>query len=171
MIDQWLARLAWIAVLSLPFLAVWAGRIAMRHSETAARQRDAGLRAAQASRLLKILELVEQPSVREARHSVMTAVRRLEEAGTNWWESDDGLHRAAAQVCAAYHDLGGIINFDASDRVGQYVLEQWGEDLIRAHEVLQRFLLFRRDSGGDSYREFTWLFEEAKLLHRGPPAA
>jgi hypothetical protein len=29
-IDLWLERLFWIAMISVPFLAIWAGRIALR---------------------------------------------------------------------------------------------------------------------------------------------
>jgi hypothetical protein len=49
-IDLWLERLYWIAVISLPFLAIWAGRIALRQVQTASQQVDAALQEAQTSK-------------------------------------------------------------------------------------------------------------------------
>jgi hypothetical protein len=40
-IDHWLERLFWIAMISIPFLAIWAGRIALRKVQTALQQVDA----------------------------------------------------------------------------------------------------------------------------------
>src|SRR5262249_54030957 len=37
-IDLWLERLYWIAMISVPFLAIWAGRIALRQVQTASQQ-------------------------------------------------------------------------------------------------------------------------------------
>jgi hypothetical protein len=134
-------------------------------------QSDAAFEEAQTARLFKILNHIAEPSVRDARHLVMTQIRLKEEEGKNWWESDDNLHSAAAKLCASYDDAAGVINFDETDRVGQYFLETWGEDVIRAHDILQRFLDFRRKSAGDSYKEFTWLCDEARVMHQGaePP--
>ena len=67
-IDLWLERLYWIAVISLPFLAIWAGRIALRQVQTASQQVDAALQEAQTSKLLKILQHAEEQRVRDARY-------------------------------------------------------------------------------------------------------
>ena len=99
-IDLWLERLYWIAVISLPFLAIWAGRIALRQVQTASQQVDAALQEAQTSKLLKMLQHVEDQRVLDARHLVMTEIRRHEEEGKNWWESDERLQSAAEQLCA-----------------------------------------------------------------------
>ena len=96
----------------------------------------------------------------------MTEIRRQEEEGKNWWESDERLQGAAEQLCASYDHLGGIIKFDGPDRVGQYFLERWGEGIIRAHAVLERFLVFRRKSARNSYEDFTWLFKQAGSIHK-----
>lgn len=170
-IDPWLERLAWIALISLPFLAIWGGRLAWQGLQAALQQSDAAFEETQTARLFKILNHIAEQDVRDARHVVMTKIRLQEEEGKNWWESDDNLHSAAAKLCASYDDVAGVINFDESDRVGQYFLETWGEDLIRAHTILQRFLDFRQKSGGDTYKEFTWLFDEAKLIQQSsrPP--
>ena len=125
-IDLWLERLYWIAMISVPFLAIWAGRIALRQVQTASQQVDAALQEAQTTKLLKILQHVEEQRVVDARHLVMTEIRRQEEEGKNWWENDERLQRAADQLCASYDHLGGIIKFDGPDRVGQYFLERWG---------------------------------------------
>src|SRR5215510_16309796 len=110
-IDHWLERLFWIAMISIPFLAIWAGRIALR-------QVDAALQEAQTTKLLKLLQHVEEQRVQDARHLVMTK---------------SVVRKAAEQLCASYDHLGGIIKFDGPDRVGQYFLERWGEGIIRAH--------------------------------------
>jgi len=94
-IDHWLERLFWIAMISLPFLAVWAGRIGWRQVQTALQQVDAALQEAQTTKLFKILQHVEEQRVRDARHIVMTEIRRQEEEGKNWWEGDESLQRAA----------------------------------------------------------------------------
>ena len=145
-IDHWLERLYWVAMISVPFLAIWAGRIALRNVQTALQQVDAALQEAQTTKLFKILQHVEGQSVRDARHIVMTEIHRQEEEGKNWWESNDQLHRAAVQLCVSYDHLGGVIKFDGPDRVGQYFLERWGEGIIRAHSILERFLAFKRKS-------------------------
>jgi len=165
-IDLWLERLYWIAIISVPFLAIWAGRIALRQVQTASQQVDAALQEAQTTKLLKILQYVEEQRVRDARHLVMTEIRRQEEEGKNWWESNDQLHRAAVQLCVSYDHLGGVIKFDGPDRVGQYFLERWGEGIIRAHSILERFLVFRRKSARNRYEDFTWLFEQATSIDR-----
>ena len=67
-IDLWLERLYWIAMISVPFLAIWAGRIALRQVQTASQQVDAALQEAQTTKLLKILQHVEEQRVRDARH-------------------------------------------------------------------------------------------------------
>ena len=46
-IDLWLERLYWIAMISVPFLAIWAGRVALRQVQTASQQVDAALQEAQ----------------------------------------------------------------------------------------------------------------------------
>jgi hypothetical protein len=163
-IDHWLERLYWIAMISVPFLAIWAGRVALRQVQTALQQVDAALQEAQTVKLFKILQHVEEQRVRGARHIVMTEIYRQEEEGKNWWESDEQLQRAAVQLCASYDHLGGIIKFDGPDRVGQYFLERWGEGIIRAHTILERFLIFRRKSQSNSYADFTWLFEQATSI-------
>jgi hypothetical protein len=165
-IDLWLERLYWIAMISVPFLAIWAGRIALRQVQTASQQIDAALQEAQTTKLLKMLQHVEEQRVLDARHLVMTEIRRQEEEGKNWWESDERLQMAAEQLCASYDHLGGIIKFDGPDRVGQYFLERWGEGIIRAHTILERFLVFRRKSARNSYEDFTWLFEQATSIDR-----
>jgi hypothetical protein len=78
-IDLWLERLYWIAMISLPFLAIWAGRIALRQVQTASQQVDAALKEAQTTKLLKMLQHVEEQRVLDARHVVMTEIRRQEE--------------------------------------------------------------------------------------------
>ena len=113
-----------------------------------------------------MLQHVEEQRVADARHLVMTEIRRQEEEGKNWWENDERLQRAADQLCASYDHLGGIIKFDGPDRVGQYFLERWGEGIIRAHAVLGRFLVFRRKSARNSYEDFTWLFKQAASIHK-----
>jgi hypothetical protein len=80
-IDLWLERLYWIAMISVPFLAIWAGRIALRQVQTASQQIDAALQEAQTTKLLKILQHVEEQRVQDARHLVMTEIRRQEEEG------------------------------------------------------------------------------------------
>jgi hypothetical protein len=165
-IDLWLERLYWIAMISVPFLAIWAGRIALRQVQTASQQVDAALQEAQTTKLLKILQHVEEQRVQDARHLVMTEIRRQEEEDKNWWESDERLQKAAEQLCASYDHLGGVIKFDGPDRVGQYFLERWGEGIIRAHAVLERFLVFRRKSARNSYEDFTWLFKQAASIHK-----
>jgi hypothetical protein len=163
-IDHWLERLYWIAMISVPFLAIWAGRVALRQVQTGLQQVDAALQEAQTVKLFKILQHVEEQRVRDARQIVMTEIYRQEEEGKNWWESDERLQRAAVQLCASYDHLGGIIKFDGPDRVGQYFLERWGEGIIRAHTILERFLIFRRTSQSNSYADFTWLFEQATSI-------
>src|SRR5215472_13285735 len=92
-IDHWLERLYWIAMISVPFLAIWAGRVALRQIQTASQQVDAALQEAQTTKLLKILQYVEEQRVVDARHLVITEIRRQEEEGKNWWENDERLQR------------------------------------------------------------------------------
>jgi hypothetical protein len=165
-IDLWLERLYWIAMISVPFLAIWAGRIALRQIQTASQQVDAALQEAQTTKLLKMLQHVGEQRVLDARRVVMTEIRRQEEEGKNWWENDESLQRAAEQLCASYDHLGGVIKFDGPDRVGLYFLERWGEGIIHAHTILKRFLVFRRKSARNSYEDFTWLFKQAASIEK-----
>ena len=169
-IDDWLQRLSWIALILLPFLLVLGGYVALRRLRPVEQDFGDAVQEAQTSRLLEILRLVEEQGVRDARATVLIDVRGQEQRGENWWEND-GLHRAAEHVCSSYDYIGGVINFDASGRVGQFFLETWGEDIIRVHDILDRYLDFCRKSGAAAYNEFTWLAQEAKLIHRSPPPA
>jgi hypothetical protein len=160
-IDHWLERLYWVAMISVPLLTIWAGRIVLRHSQTVSQQIDAALQEAQTSKLFKILQYVEEQSFSDARRIVMTEIHPHEQEGKNWWKTDERLERAAVQVCVSYDQLAGIVKFDGPDRVGQYFLENWGEGVIRAHNILERFLVSRRESASNSYENFTWLCEQA----------
>jgi hypothetical protein len=170
-IDDWLQRLSWIALISLPFLVVLGGYVALRRFRPFEQDLGDALQEAQTSRLVEILRLIEDQGIREARATVLIDVRRQEQRGENWWDGDDRLHRAAEHLCSSYDYVGGVINFDASGRVGQFFLETWGEDIIRVHDVLARYLDFCRKSGAAAYDEFSWLAQEAKLIHRSPPPA
>ena len=116
----------------------------LRHSQTVSQQIDAALQEAQTSKLFKILQYVEEQSFSDARRIVMTEIHPHEQEGKNWWKTDERLERAAVQVCVSYDQLAGIVKFDGPDRVGQYFLENWGEGVIRAHNILERFLVSRR---------------------------
>lgn len=168
-IDEWLERLSWLALISLPLLLALGGYVALRRLRPFEQDFGNALQEAETSRLLEILRLIEGPGIREARVMVVIEVPGLEQRGENWWEGNGPLHRSAEQICSSYDYIGGVINFDASDRVGQFFLETWGEDIIRIHDILGRYLDFRRKSGAVAYNEFTWLAQEAKLIHRSPP--
>jgi hypothetical protein len=168
-IDEWLERLAWLALISLPFLLALGGYVALRRLRPFEQDFGNALQEAQTSRLMEILRLIEGPGIREARTMVLIEVPGPEQRGENWWEGNSLLHRSAEEVCSSYDYIGGVINFDVSDRVGQFFLETWGEDIIRVHDILGRYLDFRRKSGTGAYNEFTWLAQEAKLIHRSPP--
>jgi hypothetical protein len=101
-IDHWLERLYWVAMISVPFLAIWAGRIALRQVQTAVQQVDAALQEAQTTKLFKFLQHVEEQRVRDARHIVMTEIHHQEEEGKNWWEGDERLRRAAEALRAVF---------------------------------------------------------------------
>src|SRR5262249_46453849 len=71
-IDHWLERLYWIAMISVPFLAIWAGRVALRQVQTGLQQVDAALQEAQTVKLFKILQHVEEQIARDARHIALS---------------------------------------------------------------------------------------------------
>jgi hypothetical protein len=170
-IDEWLQRLSWIALIALPILLGVGGYTLLRRMQTFEQHFGDALAETDTSRLLDILRLIEQPGIREARASILIDVPAPEQRGENWWEANSSLHHAAEQVCLAYDYLGGFINFGASSRSGQFFLETWGEDIIRVHDTLERYLAFRRQADQGAYKEFSWLAEEAKLIHRDPPPA
>jgi hypothetical protein len=168
-IDSWLERLSWIALVALPFLFVIGGYVALTRLRDLEQNVEDALQEAQTSTLLDVLRLIDRHGMSDAQLTVLIDIREREQRGESWWESDDRLHRSAERVCATYDCLGGVINFDASDRVGPFFLETWGEDVIRIHDILERYLGIRRKSGDAVYNEFTWLAQEAKLIHRSPP--
>src|SRR5262249_34864680 len=142
----------------------WAGRIALRQVQTVLHQVDVVLHETETAKLFKILQHVEEQRVLDARHIVLTEIRRQEEEGKNWWESDERLHKAAVDLCASYDHLGGVIKFDGPDRVGQYFMEKWGDGIIHAHTILERFLAFQKKSASNSFEDFTWLSEEVAVV-------
>lgn len=170
-IDEWLERLSWVALILLPFLLALGGYVVLSRLRAIQQEVEDTLQEAQTSRLIEVLHLIEESGIRDARSTVLIDIRGRDQQGEKWWEGDDRLHRAAEQVCASYDYVGGIINFDASGRVGQFFLETWGEDVIRIHDILEQYLGFRRKSGAAAYNEFTWLAQEAKLIHRTPAPA
>jgi hypothetical protein len=170
-IDEWLQRLAWLALISLPFILAAGGYLALRRVRYFEEHLEDALHETRTSRLLEILRLIEQPGIREAHAIILIDAAGPEQAGENWWETSSSLHRAAEQVCLSYDYIGGVINFDASTRVGEYFLETWGEDILRVHDILRRYIEFRQKSGAGDYKEFSWLAQEAKIIHRDPPHA
>jgi hypothetical protein len=170
-IDEWLQRLSWLALIALPILLGAGGFAVLRRLRLFEQHSADALEESETSRLLEILRLIERPGIREAHAMILIDVPAPEQKGENWWEGNSALHRAAEQVCLSYDYIGGVINFDASKRAGEFFLETWGEDIIRTHDLLERYLTFRRNSGTGAYKEFSWLAQEAKLLHRDPPPA
>ncbi len=168
-IDEWLERLSWIALISLPFMFILGGYVVLRRLRPFEQDIEDVLHATATSRLLELVVLMQEHSNRDARATVLIDIAGREQNKENWWEDDARLHRAAETLCASYDYIAGVINFE-SGRIGQFFLETWGEDVIRVHDVLRRYLDFRRNSGAASYNEFTWLAQEAKLIHDTPPA-
>jgi hypothetical protein len=167
-IDEWLERLSWVALILLPILLAVGGYILLSRLRTVGQDIGDAVQEAHSSRLLEGLHLIDGPGLRDARSAVLNEIRGREQNGDKWWESDDHLRRSAEQLCAAYDYLGGVVNFDESDRVGQFILETWGEDVIRIHDILERFIGVGRKSDAPGYNEFTWLAQEAKLIHQSP---
>lgn len=175
-IDYWLEHLYWLAQIALPVLLIWAGRLAWPHVQAVTQrldmmtqQIDLALQEAQSTKLSRILNYLEEQRIQDARNVVMTEIRREEEAGKNWWEGDDRMQRAAAQLCGTYDHVGALVKFDGPDHVGQYFLQCWGERISRAHDILARFLTVLRSSAGPAfsghrYEDFTWLANEARQI-------
>ena len=168
-IDEWLQRLSWLALIALPILLCAGGYAALLRLRLFEQHVEDALEGTRTSRLLEILQLVGQPGIREARATVLIDVPEPEQRGEKWWEENSSLHRAAEQVCLSYDHIGGLINFDTSKRAGEFFLETWGEDIIRVHDILKRYLEFRRKSATGAYQEFSWLAQEAELIHRNAP--
>jgi hypothetical protein len=165
-IDEWLQRLSWLALIALPFLLGAGGYAALQRLRLLEQHFAGALDEAETSGLLEILRLVEGPGIREARAMILIDVPGPEQRGENWWEENSSLHRAAEQVCLSYDYIGGVIIFAAPKRAGEFFLATWGEDIIRVHDSLERYLAFRRKSATGAYKEFSWLAQEAKLIHR-----
>jgi hypothetical protein len=87
---------------------------------------------------------VEEQSFSDARRIVMTEIHPHEQEGKNWWKTDERLERRRYKYVFRTISGIGIVKFDGPDRVGQYFLENWGEGVIRAHNILERFLVSRR---------------------------
>src|SRR5262249_17999395 len=155
--------------IAFPILLGAGGYAVLRRLQRLERHFQRALEETETSRLLEILRLINLPGVRDAHAMIRIDVPGPEQNGENWWEGSSSLQRAAEQVCLSYDHIGGVINFDASKRAGEFFLETWGEDVIGAHDILERYLEFRRKSGMGVYKEFSWLAQEAKLIHRAPP--
>lgn len=169
-LDEWLERLFWLSLALLPVLLTLGGYGLLRRLRPLEEELERALRAVSTSQLIEILRLLEQGSTGDARATVLIDVAARERNGENWWEADERLHRAAASVCTTYDHVAGIINFD-SGPAGQFFLETWGEEVIRVHDVLERYLDLRRSSGVAFCSEFTWLAQEARRIHHRPQAA
>jgi hypothetical protein len=148
--DLWMQRIYWISQIALPLIALLAGWIALKQAQT--------------FRLFEILKQMERPESRVARRIVMTEIGRVARTNPRWW-SDDRLHQAAAQVSASYDHLGAIIEFHGTGRVERVFLERWGEGIVRTHEVLEEFLKWRRETGPQSYRAYSWVYAKAKQIY------
>jgi hypothetical protein len=145
--DYELQRFYWYSQILLPVVALLAGWIALRQSQT--------------FRLIEMVRHIERPEVRAARRIVMTQIAAPTLKGQAWW-SDERLHEAAAQVCASYDHLGAMMRFHGIGRVERWFINRWGEGVVRTHDVLLPFLEWRRRTGPQSYIEYTWLYERAK---------
>jgi hypothetical protein len=167
-IDEWLQRLSWLALIALPVVLGVGGWMVLRRLQRLELNLGDALGE---SRLQQIVGLIAKPGIRDAHTLILTKLPEPERKGEKWWEENSTLNVAAEQICSTYDYIGGVINFDTSQRLGQFFLETWGEDVIRVHDILERYLKFRRESGTGAYNEFSWLAQEAKLIHRDPQPA
>ena len=132
---------------------VYAGQLkAMREQLDAVRDSSA------AQNLIAVIDLLQEPEVREARRVVLVDLRLkpLDE-----WTAED--KRQAAIVYSSYDMAGMLIETDIVP--GGIVLENWGPSITGCHSVLEPYLkqLSAELPGAKYGQHLRWLRDHVQL--------
>jgi hypothetical protein len=148
MSEHWLEDLFWISQIVLMLIALCAAIAAFYQIRV--------------SKRLEMLKYLESPEIRKSRRIVMREIQ--EQKDEDWWndkEKGERWEAAATDVCVNYDILARMIKFDRFG-YGRFFQDNWARSIVENHDILDRFLGYRRTRARDAYSEFTTLAEEVR---------
>ncbi len=107
---------------------------------------------------LALVDFLQEPAIREARHTVRAA---LSQKPMEHWSDHEKDH--ASRVTANYDVAGAIVKSGLAPV--DLIAANWGPSIIHCYEVLEPWIQEYRNRPGahDSYwSNFKWLYDEAK---------
>jgi hypothetical protein len=112
-----------------------------------------------AIKLFELVKYLEYEHFRNARRvEVQDIARKL---GTEWWH--DATLEAAASACAGHYDeVASLVRFSCGRRLRKFIIRRWAESIVRVHGVLEPYMQHRKQSGGNDYHDFEWLYANAR---------
>lgn len=112
-----------------------------------------------AQNLTGLIQYLQAPDVRHARHVVLTDLKTRPYNGGQGWTTAE--QEQAATACAAYGVAGVLVQLGRIDR--DVIIENWGPSIRLVSEICQEFIAERRCQSGDKYwHALLWLCNEAK---------
>lgn len=130
---------------------------------------------------VELMKHLEALPVRKARKVVLVEIGKepYEEIQNLEWMDDKKKRRAAELVASTYDHVGAIIKhrilarfilFGFYRQVGlaAFIFDRWGASAIKCHDVLEKFLVNRREVLADenAYGGFDYLVNEAKKINQ-----
>jgi hypothetical protein len=107
---------------------------------------------------LSLVDFLQEPDVREARHTVRAV---LSKKSMEEWSDKEKDH--ASRVTANYDVAGALVKSDIAPI--DLVAANWGPSIIHCYEVLEPWIEAHRNRPGAHatyWSNFKWLYEEAK---------
>ncbi|WP_456318564.1 DUF4760 domain-containing protein [Hydrogenophaga taeniospiralis] len=116
--------------------------------------------ASRAQSGLSLVDFLQEPNVRKARHTVCAV---LSQKPMEEWTSDEKDH--ASRVTANYDVAGALVRSGIAPV--DLVAANWGPSIIHCYEVLEPWIDAHRNRLGARatyWSNFKWLYEEAKKV-------
>jgi len=115
--------------------------------------------ASKTQNLIELIQYLQAPEVRQARHVVFNDLKNKPYRQGNGW-TDDEKHQAAT-ACAAYGTTGvllqkGIVDLNA-------IVENWGPSILNVVSICKEFIDDLRSKRGNNYwAALLWLNDKVK---------
>ena len=116
-----------------------------------------------AQNLAGLIQYLQSPEVRHARHVVIGLKGMPYAGGGRRWS--EGVEQEASTACAAYVVTGILVQLNRVDR--DVIIANWGPSIRLVYNNCREFIEARRKESGDPryWRAFDWLYEQVESHH------
>src|SRR5215472_14356794 len=114
------------------------------------------LREYRSAKIFDTIKYLEEWETRAARRLLF---EKLPLSGA-WWDRNQELADAAADVCARYGLVAAVTEHDRSVRT--FVARHWAHNICRFYVLLESYVRYREAKTPGVYRHYTALYSEAR---------